>query len=169
MLILPRVLKNFTAFIDGRGYIGRIESAKLPELAINTEDFRGGGLDAPIENDMGMNKLEGEIVLAEYNADAVKLWGLFNANVPIVMRGAVQRQGEQTATPVVIRMIGGFKTISRDDWETGKNSKMTLAYSATSYQEVIANETVIDIDLLNSKRIIGGVDQLESIRAALGE
>lgn len=167
MLILPRVLKNFTAYIDGRGYIGRIETAKLPELEINSEEYRGGGMDSMVDIDMGMKKLEGEIVLAEYNPDAIKLWGLFNADIPIVLRGAIQRQGED-AVPAIIRMTAGFKKVSRDEWQTGKNSKMTLSYTANRYQELIANETVVDIDVLNFTRIVGGIDHLSSIRAALG-
>lgn len=165
--MLPRVLKNFTAYIDGRGYIGRIETCKLPELAINTADYRGGGMDAPVELDMGMNKLEVQLVLAEYDPDSIKLWGLFSAAVPVVLRGAIQRQGED-AVPVIIRMQGGFKQISRGDWKAGENSQMTLTCNCNIYTEIIDNETVVDIDVLNFVRIVGGVDQLANIRAALG-
>lgn len=165
--MLPRVLKNFTAYIDGRGYIGRIESCKLPDLQVNAAEYRGGGMDASVDLDMGMNKLEVQLVLAEYDPNAVKLFGLFAADTPVVLRGAIQRQGE-VAVPVVLRMQGGVKQIGRDDWETGKNSKMTLTVSCNIYQEIIAGETVIDIDVLNFIRIIGGIDQLASVRAALG-
>jgi P2 family phage contractile tail tube protein len=165
--MLPRVLKNFTAYIDGRGYIGRIETCKLPELTINGVDYRGGGMDAPVELDMGMNKLEAQLVLAEYDPEVIKLYGLLSADVPVVLRGAIQRQGD-TAVPVVIRMIGGVKQISRGDWETGKNSQMTVSVNCNTYQEEIDGDTVVDIDILNFTRVIGGVDQLEDIRAALG-
>ena len=165
--MLPRVLKNFTAYVDGRGYIGRIETCKLPELAVNAADYRGGGMDAPVELDMGMNKIEAQLVLAEYDPELVKLFGLISANTPVVLRGAIQRQGE-AAVPVVIRMTGGVKQITRDDWKTGENSKMTLAVNCNLYQEQIGNETVVDIDVLNFVRIIGGVDQLADVRAALG-
>ncbi len=165
--MLPRVLKNFTAYIDGRGYIGRIETCKLPELAINTADYRGGGMDAPVELDMGMNKLEVQLVLAEYDPEVVKLYGLFGADTPVVLRGAIQRQGED-AVPVVLRMVGGVKQISRGDWKAGDNSQMTVSVGCNIYQEVIGGETVVDIDILNFTRVIGGVDQLAGIRAALG-
>lgn len=167
MMILPRILKNYTAYIDGRGMVGRIETAKLPDLDITTEDYRGGGMDTSVPQDMGMAPLTGEIVLAEYDPDIIKLWGLFNASTPIVLRGAIQRQGED-AVAVVVRMTGGFKTIGRAEWKTGSNSPMTLSYIANSYQEIIAGETLVDIDVLNFRRVIGGVDQLASIRSALG-
>ena len=166
MMILPRVLKNYTASIDGRGMVGRIVTAQLPELDVETEDFRGGGMDTSVPQDMGMVPLTGQIVLAEYDPNIIKLWGLFNANTPIVLRGALQRQGED-AIAAVVRLTGGFKTIGRGEWQTGTNSPMTLSFVANSYQEIIAGETVVDIDVLNYRRIVGGVDQLASIRAAL--
>lgn len=165
--MLPRVLKNFTAYVDGRGYIGRIETCKLPELSANTAEYRGGGMDAPVDLDMGMQKLEVQLVLAEYDPEVIKLYGLMGADVPVVLRGAIQRQGED-AVPVVIRMVGGVKQISRGDWKTGDNSQMTVAVSCNIYQEVIAGETLVDIDILNFTRVIGGTDQLATIRSALG-
>lgn len=165
--MLPRILKNFTVSVDGRGYIGRIETCKLPELTINGVDYRGGGMDAPVELDMGMQKLEAQLEFAEYDPELIKLWGLFNADVPLVLRGAIQRQGE-SAVPVVIRMVGGVKQLSRGDWQTGQNSKLTVSVAASMYQESIGGETLVDIDILNFVRIVGGVDQLASVRAALG-
>lgn len=165
--MLPRVLKNFTAYVDGRGYIGRIETCKLPELAINTAEYRGGGMDAPVELDMGMQKMEVQLVLAEYDPEVIKLYGLFGADVPVVLRGAIQRQGE-ASVPVIIRTVGGVKQISRGDWKTGENSQMTVTVNCNIYQEVINGETVVDIDVLNFVRIIGGIDQLADVRAALG-
>lgn len=166
MMILPRILRNFTASIDGRGMMGRIVSAKLPDLDLETEAFRGGGMDTAVDQDMGMAQLTGQIVLGEYDPDIIKLWGLFRASTSITMRGAIARQGED-AIPVILRMTGGFKTIGRGDWETSKNSVMTLSYNATSYQEIINGETVVDIDVLNYRRVVGGIDQLASIRAVL--
>lgn len=165
--MLPRVLKNFTAYIDGRGYIGRVESCQLPELAVAGADFRGGGMDAAVELDMGMNKLDASIVLAEYDPEVIKLFGLFTADTPVVLRGAIQRQGE-AAVPVVVRLQGGVKQLGRGQWQAGQNSQMTVAVNCNRYSEVIDGETVVDIDVLNMTRVIGGIDQLAEQRAALG-
>lgn len=165
--MLPRVLKGFTVYVDGRGHIGRVESAKLPPLSLVTEAYRGAGMDAEIDIDMGMEKLDCSIVLADYDPSIIKLFGLFNGNVPIVMRGAFQRQGE-AAIPVVIRLNGGIKNLDRDDWTQGKRTTMNLMANCTSYSEEINGEKVVDIDILNGIRVIGGVDQLASVRAALG-
>lgn len=165
--MLPRTLKNFTAYIDGRGFIGRVETVKLPDLNIKSDEFRAGGMDAPIDLDMGMEKLDCQITLAEYDASVIKLWGLFTAETPIVLRGAVQRQGED-AVPVVIRLQGGVKSLNRGDWQSGQNSTLQISVNCNRYIETLADEEVVNIDILNNVRIVGGVDKLASIRAALG-
>ena len=165
--MLPRVLKGFTAYVDGRGYIGMVETVKLPDLNVKTEAYRGAGMDAPIDLDMGMEALDCTMTLADYDPDLIKLYGLFQANTPIVLRGAIQRQGE-AAVPVVIRLQGGVKSINRDDWTQGNKGNMQVAFNCNRYKEEQGDETLVDIDVLNYKRVIGGVDQLAGMRAALG-
>ncbi len=46
--MLPKILKNFNAFVDGRGYAGRIDEISLPKLSIKTEEHRAGGMDIPV-------------------------------------------------------------------------------------------------------------------------
>lgn len=78
--MLPKILKNFTAFVDGRGYAGRIDEISLPKLAIKTEEYRGGGMDIPVSIDIGMEKLEAELTFAEYDSELFRLFGLINNN-----------------------------------------------------------------------------------------
>lgn len=35
--MLPKILKNFNVFVDGRGYAGKIDEVTLPKLTIKTE------------------------------------------------------------------------------------------------------------------------------------
>ena len=34
-MIIPKILKNFNLFIDGRGYAGRVEEVTLPKLNLS--------------------------------------------------------------------------------------------------------------------------------------
>lgn len=165
--MLPRIIKAFSVSVDGRGYIGRVETCKLPDLTVKTEEYKGGGMDAPVDLEMGMEKLDVSITFAEYDPNLIKLFGLFSASTPLVLYGALQRQGEE-AVPVQIRLQGGIKQISRGDWKQGEKGDLTIQANCNRYTEIIDGETVVDVDVLNYKRIIGGVDQLASIRAALG-
>jgi len=56
--MLPQILKNFNVFANGVSYAGRAEEVSLPKLTVKTEEFRGGGMDAPVELDMGMEKMD---------------------------------------------------------------------------------------------------------------
>ena len=64
--MLPKILKNFNLFVDGRGYAGRVDEITLPKLTIKTEEFQGAGMSAPVEIDLGMEKLEMDMRFSEY-------------------------------------------------------------------------------------------------------
>ena len=104
----PKVLKNMNLFVDGRGYAGRIDEIELPKLTLKTEEHRAGGMDLPVEIDLGMEKLEATLTLSDYDPELFKLYGLVdNDSIAITVRGAIQAQGD-TAKPVVINMRGGW-------------------------------------------------------------
>jgi P2 family phage contractile tail tube protein len=164
--MLPRTLYNYNLFVDGRGYAGRVDELALPKLTLKVEEHRGGGMDAGVDLDMGMEKLDGQFTLAEYDQEVMKR--LFVSGVPITIRGALTRQGETQAVPVVIKMTATMKDIDRGTWKAGDKSPMVISYNASSYIESIGGVEVVNIDVVNMRRVIGGVDQLGSIRAAIG-
>ena len=100
---MPKVLKNMNLFIDGRGYAGRVDEIELPKLALKTEEHRAGGMDVPLEIDLGMEKLEATLTLSDYDPELFKLYGMVaNDSVAITIRGAIQAQGEtKTASRLV--------------------------------------------------------------------
>lgn len=165
--MLPKLLRNFGVFIDGRGYIGRADEVELPKLTIKTEEYRGGGMDLPVEIDLGMEKLECNITLPEIDPDAVKLLGLYRGDVAVTLRGALRRQGEE-AVPCVVKLTGGFKEIDAGSWQAGEKAQTKHAFAANLYTLEIDGEEMVHIDVINMIRRIGGVDQMESIRAAIG-
>jgi P2 family phage contractile tail tube protein len=105
------VLKNFALFVDGRGYAGRVDEVTLPKLTLKTEEHRAGGMDAPVELDMGMEKLECELTLAEYDSELFKLFGLATgAPVRVTLRGGLD--GEAGAvTPCVVTLTGAWREL----------------------------------------------------------
>lgn len=165
--MLPRHLRNFNVMIDGRGYAGRADEATLPTLALATEEHRAGGMDAPVDVDMGMELMELSVVLSDYDESVIAGFGLLGAGVPITLRGAIQRQGEE-AQPVVIKMLGGLKSREVGTWSTGGKQTTTLTYSLRKYSETINGVEYVNIDVENMVRVINGTDQLASQRAALG-
>lgn len=91
---LPRVLKNMNLFVDGRGYAGRIDEIQLPKLTLKTEEHRAGGMDLPVEIDLGMEKLEAQLTISDYDPAVFKLFGLLdNAATQITIRAPFRRRG----------------------------------------------------------------------------
>ncbi|MDL2295612.1 phage major tail tube protein [Lachnospiraceae bacterium OttesenSCG-928-E19] len=87
---MPKILKNFNLFVDGRGYAGRADEVTPPKLTIKTEEIRAGGMDAPAEVDMGMEKIETSFSLIEYDPDILTQFGVVSGNsVSITLRGAL--------------------------------------------------------------------------------
>lgn len=167
MAQIPRVLKNFSLFVDGRGLAGLIDTLTLPKLTTKMEEFRGGGMDAPVELDMGMEKLEGSFVLAEYNPDIVALYGLASPDTQLTARGALRRDGED-AVPAIVNMTGSIKELDPGDWKAGDMSTGTFAYALRYLKLTVGGRELIEIDKVNMIRRINGQDQLATIRTALG-
>lgn len=166
--MIPRTLKNFTLFLDGQPLSGRVEEIELPKIKNKTEEHRAGGMDVPITIDMGMEKLEAKFTLAEYDPAQLRLFGQSeNGDVPMVARGAIQR-GNEAAVAVIVTMRGRFTEIDMGNWKAGDKTKLTLMVNPNYYKLQIGGVTIYEIDPENMVRAIGGFDQLDSQRIALG-
>ena len=167
--MLPRTLRNFSMFLDGVGFAGKVTELTLPVLGIQTEEYRAGGLDAPIAIDMGMEALTCSFTLAEYDTDMLKMFGLYDQNaVQLTARGALQRNGDTDAVAVICNLTGSITNFDPGAFEAGAITEANFEMAVRSYKLEIASETLIEIDVENMKRIINNTDQLESLRTAMG-
>lgn len=164
--MIPNVLKNLTLFMDGEGYAGKVIELGLPKLTLKTAEYRGGGMDAPVEIDEGMEKVEATFTMSGQEIQVQKAFGVEGTR--LVFRGAFVRGGE--VIPAVATCVGKLKENDPGTWKPGDNAsgqlKSTMA--CDYYQLEIGGEVVHEIDVVNMKRVIAGVDQLEAQRQALG-
>lgn len=164
---MPQYLRNVNVYVDGRGFAGQFEELQLPKLTLQTEEYRGGGMDAPVELDLGMEKLEAQLTVNQYNPKVFALLGLVPGNiVNITARGALDEDG--TITPVVVTLNGAWKEIDMGSWKPGEKAANTFQIACRYYLLSIAGTPTVEIDVPNMKRVIQGVDQLAEIRAATG-
>lgn len=162
------VLKNINLFVDGRGYAGQIDEYNPPDLSLQTEDYRGGGMDAPTTLDMGQEAMEASFALIAYDADVLALWGVAEGQVvPFTARGALESY-DGTVKPVIHTMRGKITTIARGTWAPGQKPTLTVTMRLDYYKEEINGVVISEIDVINMIRIAGGVDRLAEQRAALG-
>lgn len=165
----PRVLKNMNLFVDGRGYAGRVDDVTLPKLTLKTEEHRGGGMDLPVDLDMGMERLEATMTVPDFSADLFRSFGLLDSQgIPMTVRGAIQAQGDAQATPVVVNLRGGWKEIDPGTWKPGDKNALSLTATLSYMKLSIGGEELIEIDAVNMIRRINGADQLSGQREALG-
>lgn len=162
------VLKNINLFVDGRGYAGQIDEYNAPDLTIQTEDYRAGGMDAPIAIDMGMEALETSFSLIAYDADVLSLFGVAEGQqVPFTARGALESY-DGAVKPVVHTMRGRITSLARGTWAPGQKPALQVTMRLDYYKEEIDGVTINEIDVVNMVRIVAGVDRLAAQRAAIG-
>ncbi|GLS27370.1 phage major tail tube protein [Marinibactrum halimedae] len=166
-MIIPKVLKNFNLFVDGNGFAGLVEQVTLPKLSLKMSDIYNGGMDAPIDLEMGMDKLECSFSLSEYNADIIKQFGLRNgAQVSLTMRGGLD--AENGVVPVIVKLTGAWKDLDMGSWKPGEKAPLNANVTLRYYKLTIGTEDLVEVDVVNMVRVIDGVDQLAEMRTAIG-
>ena len=165
---VAKLLKDINLFVDGRGYMGKVDEFDPPKLTVKTEEFRAGGMDMPVEVDMGMEKLECKVVISKADRESLKLFGLTQgSSTPVTLRGS--QEGEDGAVEAVAHHVRGrIKEVDWGTWKPGEKGPCTLMVAGRYYKLEVDGDTVIEIDPVNMVRIIDGTDQLAARRAALG-
>jgi len=162
------ILKNFAAYVDGRGYAGDVTAYSPPDLALQIEDLRAGGMDGPLAIEMGMEALETSFSMSKYDDNVLRLWGVSaGGNVAFVVRGAVESY-DGTVTAVAHTMRGRVTRLARGEWTPGQLAPLQVTMRLSYYKEERDEVVINEIDITNMVRIVGGVDQLKAQRNALG-
>lgn len=167
--MIDDILRNVNAFVDGRGYAGRISMLQLPKLTVKTEDYRGGGMDGTARIDMGLEPMEAMLESNAIDADLLQSWGVGEGNLtPWTFRGAVADGVGGTVKAVVAEIRGYCSELDLGDWKPGEvvpmKCKVEARYYKLQHDGVVAHE--VDVD--NMVRIVNGTDVLAAQRTALG-
>ena len=168
-MALPRKLKAFAAFIDGTNYMGEVPEITLPTLSRKMEEYRGGGMNGPVDLDFGQEKMEAEIKAAGWLGGLAAKWGA-GAHDAVLIRfaGAVQSDDSEAVTPVEVVMRGRLQERNPGSAKAGDATERTYKYVLSYYKEVVDGQVEIEIDLVNMVENVAGVDNLAATRAALG-
>lgn len=167
-MAIRNILKNFNLGIDGRGYAGELGDYTPPSPSVAAEEYRAGGMNGPIDIDMGQEKMTSTAVLRNYSADVLALWGVAPGRlIQFTARGALESE-DGTVTAVVHNMRGKLLQPDRGTWSPGQSATLTLNWSVEYFKETIGGKVITEIDVVNMVRIIDGVDYLAEQRAALG-
>lgn len=169
-MALPSTIKNFNTYVDGVSYVGQTEEVTLPTLSRKMEEYRGGGMDGPVDIDLGQEKLEAEVKFGGQVFDLLKHYGLCDpAGLRLRFSGAVQNDSSACGVDSLdIVMLGRISEISRDALKPGDMTPHTYKFPLTYYKETVNGVDLIEIDIPNYVFKVNGVDRLAEQRAAMG-
>lgn len=165
MMQYPRTIRNFNAFVDGISYAGRVLEAKLPELKLQTASHRSAGMDAPIAVDMGLEAMQAELTLAEWAPELIKM---FATRRRMTLRPGAMGEYDVSADAYTGTLGGRWSATGFGDLKPGADVPLKLTLEVDYFRLLKDGEELFEIDVAAGKRIVGGVDQLAALRAAMG-
>lgn len=163
------IFQDFTVWIRDVGKIGTAPGFQPPEINIQTEEYRGGGMDGTIEVPHGIEKIEFSFNLHTWDPD---IWnelgyGPGAMDVPVDFRGyMITPGGVEKGVKIETRSL--IKGVRPDSIEAGRKVSITTTCVANYYKHIIDEETVSEIDVFMKKTVIGGIDVSSNARRFLG-
>jgi P2 family phage contractile tail tube protein len=122
---------------------------------------------APVEIDMGLEKMEASVTFAEYDPDLFALFGLADgSSTAMTIRGFIAEGGDSLERLVSLR--GLVKELDSGSWKAGEKGSLKMTMAVRYYKDTIGGREIAEVDVENMVRRIDGVDQLAEIRSALG-
>ncbi|HEY0288569.1 MAG TPA: phage major tail tube protein [Pseudomonas sp.] len=166
--MIPQTLFNTNLFVDGISFAGDVPELSLPKVSVKTDAYRGGGMDAEIDMDMGLEKLEASFSTNGVRKEAMKWFGLADGNAfNASFRGSFKGQkGEFTG--VIATLRGMLKENDPGSWKAGDKAEFKYSVSVTYYKLEVDGSVMYELDPINSVRVVNGVDQLIQMRTQLG-
>lgn len=163
------IFQDFTLWINNVGKIGECPGFQPPEINIQTEEFRGGGMDGTVEIPMGVEKIEFDFDLHTWDTQVWESlgYGPGSLDLPLTFRGyLISASGNESA--VRIDTVGLLKSVKPGKVQAGQKTEITCSFVATYFNHIVGEKSIAEIDVFGKKMIIGGVDKSEGARAALG-
>ncbi len=114
---------------------------------------------------VGMEGMTSEMTFAEWSTPILKSLGKKDR---FVLRPAMSSATDFSASTIIATLSGLITTSEPGDLKPGTNATLKVSMDVQAYKLEVNGEVIFDIDLVNAKRVIGGVDQLAEIRRAMG-
>lgn len=171
------IFQDFTVWVADIGMIGECPGFQPPELNIQTEEFRGGGMDGTVEIPLGIEKIEFEFDLHTWNPNVWQELGFppGSIDVPVQFRGWMITPSYGMTGPIQNTTQKGMtiytncliKSIKPAKIEPGKKAEMTVSCVANYYKQVLDGKTILEIDVFGKVTRIGSQDITAAARQFL--
>jgi P2 family phage contractile tail tube protein len=165
---LKEIFRDFTLFIDGQLFSGDVEEIELPKLKWKVEEYRGGGMDLPVDVTLGHEKLTMSFTLTCHSPYVLSRYGLAPNEKKIfkVFGHLVNYDGSEKG--MQLETHGIICEFDPGTIKPGSKNTVKGMLSLNYLKHVIGNQTILEIDALNKKFIVNGVDKDTAARRFLG-
>ena len=170
MNILPEVINHYNVYNDANRVVGISGEVELPELEAITDTIEGAGILGEIEDPVTgqFSSIKVKIPFAVLYED---LFSLMNTTKTpqLTLRGSMQCMDPTTGAtdyyPVKIVSRGKASTTSLGKLAKGKKGEPEIELEVFYLKILINNKTMLELDKLNFKYVLNGVDMLAKIRS----
>ena len=171
MNVIPEVLNHFNVYNDSaKKLIGISGELELPEMEAITDALEGSGVLGEIEDPVTgqFSSMKMKIPFAVLYED---MFSIMNTTKPpqLTLRASMQcmdpSTGETGYYPVKIVVRGKASTSNMGKVVKGKKMEPEVELEILYIKIQINNKTVLELDKLNFKYVLNGVDMLAKIRS----
>ena len=171
MNVIPEVLNHFNVYNDSaKKLIGISGELELPEMEAITDTIEGSGVLGEIEDPVTgqFSSMKMKIPFSVLYED---MFSIMNTTKPpqLTLRASMQcmdpSTGETGYYPVKIVVRGKASTSNMGKVVKGKKMEPEVELEILYIKIQINNKTVMELDKLNFKFVLNGVDMLTKIRS----
>lgn len=158
------ILRAFTGSIatvvSAKTMAIEIEEIQPPLVGDITDDFHGGGMPGPVAIPLGVQLTDASFKTTSWNADIIRRAGLAEGQRDVItFRGAAVNETDGQAKPIVMTIDGRLSEADVDAWSRGSRSGVGWTISTITFYKLSINDKIIhEIDFLNMRRYVNGVD-----------
>jgi P2 family phage contractile tail tube protein len=167
---LPSKLRNWNVFVDGTSYAGIASEISLGKIAEKLDQWRGAGMLGDIDVAMGLEKLEIEHKYGGLVVPILRQFGALGSDASqLRFVGAYQEDvaGGVVQAELVVR--GRHVEIDLGTAKPGEANEWAVKSSCPYYRWRVAGRTELEVDIINNVFVVGGIDRMAAIRAAIGQ
>jgi len=163
------ILTDFTVWINGKGKIGESPGFQPPNIKLQVEDFRGGGMDGTVEIPFGIEKIEFDFELHTWDAEIFQNmgYGPGELDCPIEFKGYLKTPFMNEGS-VKIKTLSLIKQIQPAKVAVGKKTDLTVHCVAHTYGHYVNDKEIEYVSVFDKEYRINGVSKTKQARQYLG-
>lgn len=169
--LMPDKNVNYRVYKDGNEIIGTA-TVDLPEISYMTDTISGAGIAGEIDSPV-LGHIQSMSMTLNWRTIETPALEMLNIDgAELTLRGSMQNWdmsvNKRVTVPVKITARCAPKTMSLGSLSPAAATDSSTELEVLYIKIDVNGETVVEIDKLNFKCVVGGTDLFESVRSDLG-